>query len=314
MMKYILKRLAFAVVALLVITSVIFSLLRLMPVEGYFPNIDKMTPEMIQNGLKNLGLTDPLPVQLVRFYGDLFHGDLGTSWIYQPKVPITEILARKVPISLTLGCIAMVLSLIVGIPLGVVMSRYKGRLPDRIGTGFIVLLNAVPVVVYYLVIQMYGSRPPFGLPMLYDKNNPISWILPILCLSLGNVAEYAMWMRRYMVDQLNSDYVKLALAKGVSRRNIMYHHVLRNAFVPIIQLLPTSFLNTIIGSIYVESLFSVPGMGGLLVDVIKRQDNTMVQALVLIFATVGILGLLLGDLFMTLADPRIKLEQKGGGR
>ena len=76
-----------------------------------------------------------------------------------------------------------------------------------------------------------------------------------------------MWMRRYMVDQLNSDYVKLALAKGVSRRNIMYHHVLRNAFVPIIQLLPTSFLNTIIGSIYVESLFSVPGMGGLLVDV-----------------------------------------------
>lgn len=175
------------------------------------------------------------------------------------------------------------------------------------------LLNAVPVVVYYLVIQLYGSRA-FNLPMLYSKNDVRTWILPILCLSLANIAEYAMWMRRYMVDQLNSDYVKLALAKGVSRRNIMYHHVLRNAFVPIIQLLPTSFLNTIIGSIYVESLFSVPGMGGLLVDVIKRQDNTMVQALVLIFATVGILGLLLGDLFMTLADPRIRLDQKGGAR
>ena len=150
--------------------------------------------------------------------------------------------------------------------------------------------------------------------MLYSKHDVRTWILPILCLSLANIAEYAMWMRRYMVDQLNSDYGKLALAKGVSRRHIMYHHVLRNAFVPIIQLLPTSFLNTIIGSIYVESLFSVPGMGGLLVDVIKRQDNTMVQALVLIFATVGILGLLLGDLFMTLADPRIRLDQKGGAR
>lgn len=313
MLKYILKRLAFAVVALFIITAVIFSLMRLMPIEGYFPNFDKMTPEMIQNGLENLGLTDPLPVQLFRFYRDLFHGDLGTSWIYQPNVPVTEILARKIPVSLTLGCMAMVLSLVVGIPLGVVMSRYKGRLPDKLGTGFIVLLNAVPVVVYYLVIQMVGSRS-LALPMLYSRSNPTSWILPILCLSLANIAEYAMWMRRYMVDQLNSDYVKLAMAKGVSRRDIMYHHVLRNAFVPIIQLLPTSFLNTIIGSIYVESLFSVPGMGGLLVDVIKRQDNAMVQALVLIFASVGILGLLLGDFFMTLADPRIKLCQEKGGR
>ena len=260
MLKYILKRLAFAVVALFIITAVIFSLMRLMPIEGYFPNFDKMTPEMIQNGLENLGLTDPLPVQLFRFYRDLFHGDLGTSWIYQPNVPVTEILARKIPVSLTLG-----------------------------------------------------SRS-LALPMLYSRSNPPSWILPILCLSLANIAEYAMWMRRYMVDQLNSDYVKLAMAKGVSRRDIMYHHVLRNAFVPIIQLLPTSFLNTIIGSSYVESLFSVPGMGGLLVDVIKRQDNAMVQALVLIFASVGILGLLLGDFFMTLADPRIKLGQERGGR
>lgn len=87
MFKYILKRLAFAVAALFIITAVIFSLLRLMPVEGYFPNFDKMSPEMIQNGLENLGLNDPLPEQLFRFYRDLFHGDLGTSWIYQPKVP-----------------------------------------------------------------------------------------------------------------------------------------------------------------------------------------------------------------------------------
>lgn len=111
--------------ALFIITAVIFSLLRLMPVEGYFPNFDKMSPEMIQNGLENLGLNDPLPEQLFRFYRDLFHGDLGTSWIYQPKVPITEILARKIPVSLTLGCIAMALALVVGIPLGVAMSRYK---------------------------------------------------------------------------------------------------------------------------------------------------------------------------------------------
>ena len=94
----------------------------------------------------------------------------------------------------------------------------------------------------------------------------------------------------------------------------MFSHVFRNAFVPMVQYLPTSFLNTVIGSIYIESLYSIPGMGGLLVDVIKRQDNTMVQAIVLLFATVGIIGLILGDMAMVLLDPRITLGQKKGGR
>ena len=233
--------------------------------------------------------------------------------IYRPHVPITEIIAPKIPISLAFGTAALCLALAVGLPLGVAMSRFKGGVIDKLGTGFIVLLNAVPMVVFYLFIQIYGSRFA-GVPMLFDRRNPATWILPVICLSLSNIASYAMWMRRYMVDQLNSDYVKLAMAKGVSRRNIMYKHVFRNAFVPMLQLLPSSFLLTIMGSIYIESLFSIPGMGGLLIDVIKRQDNTMVQALVLIYACMGIIGLLLGDLFMALADPRIKLNQKEGAR
>jgi oligopeptide transport system permease protein len=116
------------------------------------------------------------------------------------------------------------------------------------------------------------------------------------------------------VDQLNSDYVKLATAKGISRREILYKHVFRNAFVPMLQQLPSSFLLTIMGSIYIESLFSIPGMGGLLVDVIKRQDNTVVQALVLIYSVLGIIGLLLGDLLMAAVDPRISFTKKGGSR
>ena len=313
-LKYILKRLAMAVLSLFIITTIIFLLLRMMPIEGYLgAGYEQMSAETIENSLRNLGLLDPIHVQLKNFYVNLFHGDLGTSWIYRPKVPITEILAPKIPISLTLGALAMLLALVVGIPLGVVMSRFKGKWPDKLGTGFIVLLNAVPVVVFYLFIQIYGSKA-LGVSMLFNKNDVSTWILPIICLSLGNIANYAMWMRRYMVDQLNSDYVKLAMAKGVSRRDIMYKHVFRNAFVPMVQLLPSSLLLTIMGSIYVESLFSIPGMGGLLIDVIKRQDNTMVQALVLIYACMGILGLLLGDLLMAVVDPRIKLSKQGGAR
>lgn len=116
-----------------------------------------------------------------------------------------------------------------------------------------------------------------------------------------------------MVDELNKDYVKLARAKGLRNRTIMVRHVLRNAFVPMVQYLPSAILYTIAGSIYIESLYSIPGMGGLLVDVIQRQDNTLVQALVLIYSSIGIFGLFIGDILMAILDPRIKL-QRGGSR
>ena len=118
---------------------------------------------------------------------------------------------------------------------------------------------------------------------------------------------HAMWTRRYVVDQLNRDYVKFARAKGVSERRITFGHMLRNALVPMAQNLPANILLTISGSIYIESLYSIPGMGNLLLSAISRQDNPLVQALVLIYSSLGIFGLLLGDLLMVLCDPRIKL-------
>ena len=117
-----------------------------------------------------------------------------------------------------------------------------------------------------------------------------------------------------MVDESNRDYVKLAKAKGLSEGEIMFKHIFRNAFVPLVQYIPTAFLNTVIGSIYIESLYSIPGMGGLLVQVIKKHDNNMVQGIVLLYACVGVLGLLLGDVLMVLLDPRISLGRKEGDR
>ena len=133
-------------------------------------------------------------------------------------------------------------------------------------------------------------------------------------MSLGNIAYDAMWLRRYMVDESTKDYVQLAKIKGVSKNHIMFQHVFRNAFVPMAQYIPTSFLNTVVGSIYIESLYAIPGMGGLLVDVVKKQDNNMVQGIVLVFACVGVVGLIFGDLLMVLLDPRISFASKGGNR
>ena len=313
MLKYSLKRLSSSLLTLLIIISVVFVLLRQMPIEGYFDNFDKMEPAAINARLDQLGLNDPIPVQLFNFINDVLHGDLGTSARYSVGAPITELIAKKAPISIKLGVMSMALSLLLGIPLGTAMARNKGKFWDKIGTMYIVFINAVPAAVYYIFIQMYGTSA-LGISMLFDMNDPITWILPVFSMALGNTAYYAMWLRRYMVDEMNKDYVRLARAKGVSGQNIMMKHVLRNAFVPMIQYIPTSLLYTVCGSIYIESLYSIPGMGGLLVDVIGRQDNPMVQAIVMIYSCIGIVGLLLGDLLMGMIDPRISFVKKEGAR
>lgn len=322
MAKYITKRVLRSLVTMLIIITVLFALLRLMPVEGYFENYDKMSQTQIQVKLNELGLNDPLYKQLFRFYTHLLQGDLGESNVYRKGVEITTIIAEKIPVSLKLGLISLAIALALGLPLGVIMARStrtRFKIGDRLGTVFIVLIQAMPSAVYHILIQFAGSQTYvgkvlLGLPMLFDASNPRSYILPVISLSIGNIAYYAMWLRRYMVDESNKDYIRLARAKGVPNNAISFRHVFRNAFVPMVQYIPNSILLTLMGSLYVESLYSVPGMGGLLVTAIKRQDNTLVQALVLIYAVISILGLLFGDILMGIVDPRISFAKKEGSR
>ncbi len=312
MLKYILKRLLQSVFTLFIIATVVFLLMRLMPESGYFgEEFDKMDPEQIEASLKAMGLRDPIPVQLMRFYTSILKGDFGKSIVFRPNVDVMKIIKQKVPYSLPFGLASVAIGLVVGISIGVLMARFKHQVPDMLGNAYVVIINAVPAAVYYLFIQIYISDL-LKLPILYDADKPVSWILPAISMSLSGIAYYAMWMRRYMLDQMTKDYISFARAKGLSNKKLMVRHVVRNAFVPIAQYLPASVLMTISGSIYVESLFSIPGMGGLLIAAIQRQDNPLVQALVLIYSSIGILGLLFGDLLMALCDPRIKLGGKGG--
>ena len=314
MLEYIAKRTLGAVVSLFIVITLIFLLLRMMPMEGYFgAEYDKLSEETRASMLAEKGLDKPVLTQLVEFYKNLLKGDLGKSWIYRPNYPIAKILEKKIPYSLKIGLISMAVSLLVGIPLGAMMARFKGKLGDKIGTAFIAIVEALPTAVLMLFVQLYFSSW-FNLSLLFDKDNPSTWILPILSISLLSICTYAMWMRRYMIDNINMDYVKLARAKGVRGGRIMFLHVFKNAFVPTAQFLPGSVLSTIIGSIYVEHLYSIPGTGGLLIDVIQRQDNTMVQTLVLLYAAIGIIGMFLGDLLMALLDPRISFVKKGDDR
>ena len=313
MLKYSLQRIGRSLITIVIIVAVVFSLLRLMPIEGYFENFDKLSEQQINNKLNELGLNDPLPEQLLNFFKDLLQGDLGISHKYRRNVAITEIIKPKVGVSAKFGLISMGVSLPLGMALGAMMARKKGGLWDKAGNIYIVIIQAVPNAVYFLLLQVYGSAL-LGCSMLYKPTQPITMVMPIISMALPSISSYAMWLRRYMVDETNKDYIKLARAKGVPNTTIWFRHVFRNSVVPMVNLIPGSILMTISGSIYTESLYSIPGMGGLLVDVIKRQDNSMVLALVVLFAAMSIIGLLLGDILMGIVDPRISFAKKEGAR
>lgn len=316
MLKYTIKRLAESLVTVLIIVTIVFLLLRLLPTDYYFTEeqLMKFTEEQKQEQLLAAGLLDPIPEQLMNFYNDLIHLDFGESRRIQNGVAVTKVIGDKFAISMQLGLIAIAISVVVGVPLGILQTSFKDRIPDHIVTVYTIFVNAVPSLVTYSLILIFGSRV-LGLPSMYSTRNPgPSSVLPIVCLSLGSIAWYALWVRRYMIDELNKDYIKLARVKGLSSRSIMVKHVLRNAFVPIAQYLPQSMLLTIGGSLLVERFFSVPGMGPLLTDSIQRYDTSVVQTLVMLYAALSILGVFLGDVLMMIIDPRITLANKGGTR
>lgn len=316
MFKYTIKRLLQSVVTVLIVVTIVFLLMRMLPTDYFFTEdqLMKFTAEQKEEQLQAAGLLDPMPEQLVRYYGQLLKFDFGESRRIQNGVDVVSVIGDKFTISMKLGCTALVISLFVGIFIGIIQTLNKDRILDHIGTAYTIFVNAVPSLVSYSLVLAFGSKV-LGLPSLYSTRNPSETsILPIVCLSLASIASYALWTRRYMVDELNKDYIKLARVKGTSSAGIMIKHVFKNAFVPLAQYVPASFLYTIGGSLLVERFFSVPGMGPLLTDAIVRYDVNVVQTLVVLYAVLGTLGVFLGDILMMLLDPRIKLTGKGGTR
>ena len=316
MLKYTIKRLLESLVTVLIIVTIVFLLLRLLPTDYYFTEeqLMKFTEEQKQEQLLAAGLLDPIPEQLMDFYGDVIRLDFGESRRIQNGVSVVKVIGDKFQISMRMGIISIGISMVVGVLIGIIQTRYKDKVPDHIGTIYTIFVNSVPSLVSYTLVLIFGSRV-LGLPSMYSTRNPgPSSILPIVCLSMGSIAWYALWTRRYMIDELNKDYIKLARVKGMETKKIMVSHVLRNAFVPIAQYLPQSLLLTIGGSLLVERFFSVPGMGPLLTDSIQRYDTSVVQTLVMLYATLSILGVFLGDVLMMIIDPRITLSNKGGTR
>lgn len=307
--QYLVKRILIAFVSVFLVCSIVFVLVRLMPMEGYFENYDSLSAEQIENGMKKLGLDKPIWQQLQEFWQRLLQGDLGTSDRYRRNYPVVKLLAKKMPVSMRFGLASMLLSLPLGIVLGVLMSAYKGKPFGILGQGYIIVIQAVPAAIYYLIIQMHGSSL-LALNILYREGQPLSAILPLISLSLPSIAGYAMYTERFMNEAHSENFVLAARAKGVKYWRVEFHHALRNAMLPVVQQVPTSIISTLSGSLYIESIYSIPGMGSLLVDAISIQDNSLVLGVVLVYTVLGIMGMLLGDILIAFVDPKIRFEKK----
>lgn len=216
--------------------------------------------------------------------------------------------------SFIMGILAMVLAYVIGLPCGLLMARNKDKFADKLGMVYIIFIIAVPSLAYIYLFRYIGTTL-FNLPSVFTTYGPSdyrSWILPIISLALPSIASLMLWTRRYVVDQMSSDYVKFAKAKGLNQGEIFRGHIFKNAIIPIAQGIPASLASCITGAIITEALYAVGGMGKMLPNAINQYNNVMIVALAFIFSAVSVLSVLAGDIVLTKVDPRISLSEKAG--
>ena len=222
--------------------------------------------------------------------------------------------ASMIGVSFIMGIFALILAYGIGLPAGLAMAKNKDGLVDKLGMCYIIFIIAVPSLAYIYLFRYIGTRL-FGLPSAFPINGAgdvRSWILPIISLALPSISGLMLWTRRYVVDQMNSDYVKFAKAKGLNQKEIFWNHIFKNASIPIVHGIPESLAGCITGAMITEAIYSVGGIGKMLPDSIKQYNNAMVVALTFMFATISVLSVLMGDILLTWVDPRISLSEKEG--
>ena len=216
----------------------------------------------------------------------------------------------KMGFSFVIGIIATAIAYLVGVPLGITMARHKDGVLDKIGTFYIVFIMAVPSLAYIFMFKAFGGA--IGLPTTFDmeSNNKLMFVLPIISLALPSIGSLMKWMRRYMIDQMNADYVKFARSGGLSENEIFSKHIMKNAIIPIAHGIPASVLGALTGAIITERVYVVPGAGNLLTRAINNYDNGVIVGMVLFYATLSVVSIILGDIVMSLVDPRISFSSK----
>ena len=314
MTKYIVKRVGMSLLTLLLIVFVLFVLVRVMP-GNPFPS-ERMNAEQIANKRAELGLDKPVPVQFWDYLVKLLQGDFGRGTSLYNGAPIKTVLSGAVSNSFRIGGLAILIGTAVGLLLGITAALNRGKFLDGFCTVFSILGVCVPSYVFLIFLQYYFSyRIPF-FPYFFDINRfAFSSVLPALSLSLFTMSTVARFTRNEMVEVMDSDYVRLAEAKGIYGSRLVRRHVLRNALIPIVTVLAPLIVDLLTGSLVVEKIYGINGIGKLMVDAITGEgvDYNYVLALGILYSALYIGIMLVVDLLYGVLDPRIRVAAKEEG-
>ncbi len=313
MQKYILKRLITALLTLLIITFLLFILVRIMP-GNPFPS-ERMSAEQIANKRAEMGLDDPILTQFVRYMKNVLKGDFGKGTSLYYGAPIHTVLNKAIQNSFRIGGIAILLGTFVGLVLGIVAALNRDRFWDVFCSVFSILGVCVPSYVFLIFLQYTFAYKLTLLPYFFDSTQFLkSSVIPALSLSLFTMSTIARFTRNEMIEVTDSDYVLLAEAKGMYGYKLVTKHVLRNALIPIVTVLAPLIVDLLTGALVVEKIYGIQGIGKLMVDAISGEgiDYNYVLALGILYSAMYIGIMLVVDLLYGLLDPRIRISAKGG--
>lgn len=311
MKKYILQRLLYSVVAILVLLALLFTMLQYMPGSPF--NDDKLSQEQIDKLYEKYGLDQPVYVRYVRYVGSILKGDFGVSYNISANTPITQLLQTRLPTSIRLGGQAVFLGAFIGLLLGLVAALKHNSIFDTIATIISVLGVSLPSYVFALALSYAFGYKLAWLPLLYQLDSPFkSSILPTVALAMFSMANIARFTRTEMLEVMHSDYMLLAESKGISGPTLIIRHALRNALIPIITVLGPLIVNTMTGSLVIEKIFSIPGIGELMVRSIQSNDYNVTIALSFVYSVMYIGIMLVVDILYGIIDPRIRLSKERG--
>lgn len=232
--------------------------------------------------------------------------------IYEGPAPdgtlVSDYIIDKMLVSFRIGIFSVILELALGYPFGILMAKYQNGVFDKIGKAYIITIDAIPGVAYYY-IWMSLLCGIIGLPYIYKATNVLSYLPAIITSGFTGMAGIGLWVRRYMVDEFNADYVKFARSKGLTERRIMGIHVLRNAIVPLVRTIPSAVIGALMGSYFLEAIYGIPGLGGALLKAVNTSNACLLQGLIIISAYLSIISYLLGDIVTAVVDPRISFSK-----
>lgn len=306
MKSYFLKRLGYMFVSLFIIISITFFLMKLMPGSPF--NDAKLSPEQKQILAEKYGLNDPVGVQYLNYLKNVVSGDFGNSFQYHNQ-PVWDLISPRLIPSLEMGLIAVIIGILLGLFLGVIAAIKQNTWIDYLATTVSVIAVSVPSFVLAVLLQNVFSVQLRWFPVAGWEGLP-TIVLPSLSLSAIVMATVSRYIRSEMIEVLNSDYILLAYAKGVPQYKIIFVHALRNALIPVITVIVPMTASIMTGTLTIENIFGVPGLGDKFVRSIATNDFSLIMAITILFSSFSIVSIFVVDILYGIIDPRIRV--KGG--